>query len=410
MTHSCSSSSCEAGLPDDYRCAEEPTRFATGEVLAIEESVYTPIEHLFSDPVSGLRGASRNYSTASLNNLRTRGRATNKTPRPCILSETVYLGDKSIKGDGNPAIWLMATFEGTPMHTLPPVYQFFCIAVYPTHPLCPVQTPPTIPLHDPEVHLHSLPEWPLSDTAAGQCSQWIIAWLFETTRPLLGRWLTPEARRQSKGREAEDSSGGSDAARDERTGVTFGVRAYEALEIQTEERRQLWQRLCCSDRQFALERQREFVEWRDARRKSQSSVYSASYRSNSQKEGYCKAAPSRIGRSIMNETIREDQVSVFQDERPAFNGRTQSVFGGNHTKDVKGGRESWRSNSRTASVAPYPNPATKQQRSERKSVKSTAGASIAGSHASKKPQKLFAQIGNRFSVLSNMRRNSLGDA
>ncbi|KAI0653310.1 hypothetical protein C8Q70DRAFT_1059385 [Cubamyces menziesii] len=405
-THTCSS--CEAGLPDTRSGAEEPTRFAAGEVFSIEESVYTPIEHLLSDPVSGLRGANLNYSTSSLNNLRTRGRATHKTPRPCILSNTVYPNDGSCNNDGDLTIWLMATFEGTPMHTLPPVYQFFCIAVYPTRPLCPSQTPPIIPLHDPEVHIHSLPEWPSTDAASGQCSQWIIAWVFETTRPLLGRWLTPEARTLSKGDDVEYSPNVTNPMGGETKGMTFGTQAYELLEIQTEERRRKWQRMCRSDRQFALARQREFVEWRDARWRSQPSMYSVSCRSNSQKEGYCKASPPRIGRSIMNETIHEDHASVFQDKRHALNRRT-SLFEGKNKKDVDA-LENWRSNSRAASVAPYPTPSVKQQQSERKSAKSTAGASIAPSTASKKPQKLFAKIENRFSVLSNLRKNSLGDA
>ncbi|KAI0664047.1 hypothetical protein C8Q70DRAFT_215613 [Cubamyces menziesii] len=322
-THSCSP--CEAGLPDKHRCAEEPTRYAVGEVFAIEESVYTPIEHLFSDPVSGLKGANLNYSTASLNKLRTRARATNKTPRPCILSETEYIGDEGREANGKHAIWLMATFEGTPMHTLPPVYQFFCIAVHPTHPLCPTQTPPIIPLHDPEVHIHSLPEWPSTNTSSGDCSQWIIAWTFKTTRPLLGRWLTPEARKSSKGGDAEYSTDGADTVGEQRKGMAFGTQAYEMLEIQTQERREIWQSMCLSDRQFALERQREFVEWRDARRRSQPSMYSATCRSNSQKDGYCKASPPRMGRSIMNETIHEDHASVFQDKRYELNRRT-SIF------------------------------------------------------------------------------------
>ncbi|KAH9889325.1 hypothetical protein C8Q73DRAFT_793536 [Cubamyces lactineus] len=302
----------------------------------------------------------------------------------------------------------MATFEGTPMHSLPPIYQFFCIAVYPTHPLCPIQTPPIIPLYDPEIHIHSLPEWPSTNTSVGQCSQWIIAWLFETTRPLLGRWLTPEARKLCKGGDAEYSPGGTDTVEGERKGMAFGTQAYELLEIQTEECRQMWQQMCCTDRQFALARQREFMEWRDARRKSRSSIYSASHRSNSQKEGYCKASPPRVGRSIMNETIHEEHVSVFQDERRAFGGHT-SILENTNKKDINA-LESWRSNSRAASIAPYPNPSTKKQRSERKSAKSTAGASIAASYASKKPQKLFSRIENRFSVLSNLRKNSLGDA
>ncbi|KAH9889317.1 hypothetical protein C8Q73DRAFT_707114 [Cubamyces lactineus] len=405
-THPCST--CEAGLPDNHRCAEDPTRYALGEVFAIEESVYTPIEHLFSDPVSCLKGAELNYSTASLNNLRTRGRATNKTPRPCILSEAEYFGDEGHQTDGKHTIWLMATFEGTPMHTLPPVYQFFCIAVHPTPPLCPIQTPPTIPLHNPEVHLHSLPEWPSTNISSGQCSQWIIAWQFKTTRPLLGRWLTPESRKLSKGEDAEYSLGGTDTVGGRRKGMALGTRAYEMLEIQTEERREMWQDMCLSDKEFALARQREFVEWRDARRKSRSSIYSASYRSNSQKEGYCKASPPRIGRSIMNETIHEDHVSVFQDKKRAFGGRI-SILENTNQKDVNT-LESWRSNSRSASIAPYPNLSTKKQRSERKSAKSTAGTSIAASHASKRPHKLFSRIENRFSVLSNLRKNSLGDA
>ena len=53
--------------------------------------------------------------------------------------------------------------------------------------------------------------------------------------------------------------------------------------------------------------------------------YSATCRSNSQKDGYCKASPPRMGCSIMNETIHEDHASVFQDKRYELNRRT-SIF------------------------------------------------------------------------------------
>ncbi|KAH9889294.1 hypothetical protein C8Q73DRAFT_707022 [Cubamyces lactineus] len=238
--HMCSS--CVAGLRDSHFHEEKLTDFAIGEVFSIEESVYTPIEHIFSDPnVSGLRGVCLNHSATSLNNLRTRVQATTKTPRPCILSQ-ISLKTR-LEDLINPLIYLMATFEGAPMHTLPPIYQFFCIAVHPTLPLCPAQTPPTIPLYDPEIHVHSLPEWPSSVSSSGQCSQWIIAWQFRTTRPLLGRWLTPEARKQarmSSERMSLDRDSNSEDVEMEgaRRGMAFGMKACELLEAQTEERRQ----------------------------------------------------------------------------------------------------------------------------------------------------------------------------
>ncbi|KAI0653317.1 hypothetical protein C8Q70DRAFT_1036629 [Cubamyces menziesii] len=403
--------SCENGLPDVHRSveAEEAADYIRGEVFSIEESVYTPIEHIFADPnVSGLAGANLNHSTASLNKLCTRNQATNKTPRPCILAGS--FPNTKLEDIKNPSIWLMATFEGTPMSTLPPIYQFFCIAVHPTPPLCPLEASRAISLPSPGFHLHSLPEWP---TPGPNSSQWIIAWEFETTRPLLGRWLTPQARKKarlSSCGSTEEAARVENSHRGERIGMTFGPRATMLLRAQTAEHRNAWIQLCKTDKQFALARQKEFQEWRSAGGRRRSMCGSkVSCTTGSQKEGHCKARSSYVGHSILNETIHEDGASVYP-------GRQSSMSGKHSTLQDKSGKEGKPRNCRhndtqTASNAPCPGHAVKQHpRSDRKSVKSAAGASIASSHNSVLPRKVFSQISNRFAALGSLRMSSTGDS
>ncbi|KAI0327913.1 hypothetical protein GY45DRAFT_1362984 [Cubamyces sp. BRFM 1775] len=401
---------CESAVGDTFMADERPNNFLSGEVFAIEESVFTPIEHILADPeVSGLSGYQLSQSATSLHKLCTRAHATNKTPRPCILSQNFYRTD--LKDIHNPRIWLMATFEGTPMSKLPPIYQFFCIAVHPNPPLACADTPTSLPPHDSEVHLHSIPEW---HNSAEECNQWVIAWSFETKRPLLARWLTPEVKRKARtsARHSHDEDPMSDVddSMGLRKGMTLGVEAYATLTVQTTARRHMWVRFCRSNKKFALERQREYQEWRDAGRNRQPSVPGSrtSYRPRSRVEAYHKTAPSQVSRSIVPETIYEDKISVFKD-RPSIDGRPQAVFEKNNGKTIVKPHDSRRHVLRETQNEPYPRSSSKQQK-QRTERKSNAGSSRAGSNTSIRPQKLLAQIGNRFAVLSSLRTGSMGDA
>ncbi|OJT08389.1 hypothetical protein TRAPUB_728 [Trametes pubescens] len=147
---------CLKCVPDRYSGPQEATTFRRGEVFEIQESVFTPIEHIFAAMrVSGLSGNALYRSQSSLHSIRTQERATHKH-RPCILME--YMIRDAKLGVSGVYICLMGTFEKTPIENLPWIFRHFCLQVY---------TKNAAVVEDD--HVHSIPEWPLRGDM-----QWII--------------------------------------------------------------------------------------------------------------------------------------------------------------------------------------------------------------------------------------------
>lgn len=205
--------------PDQHAGPEEHTTFRRGEVFEIQESVFTPIEHILADMrVSGLAGEALRRSKSSLHSMRTKENATHKC-RPCILMEDIRKARTGMVGCN---ICVMATFERTPIEDLPRIFRHFCLQVY---------TKRATVMED--LHLHSLPEWSLR---RGK-TQWIIVWPFDTTRKLGGRWRALEG---------------------ERTGMAFGEYAVGYLEDLCEMKNREWKALCESQPGFAAEQEDEY--------------------------------------------------------------------------------------------------------------------------------------------------------
>lgn len=215
---------CLACSPDQHEGPEEETVFRRGEVFEIQESVFTPIEHILADMhgVSGLAGDALHRSRSSLHSMRTKENATHKC-RPCILMNGVRRTRKGMAGCN---ICLMATFEKTPIEKLPRVFRHFCLQVF-------TETAPV--LETP--HLHSLPKW---RRRSGM--QWIIMWPFDTTRTLGGRWG------------ARPGHGGCG----KRTGMAFGENAMGYLDELCEMKDREWKELCYSQPGFAAEQEQEY--------------------------------------------------------------------------------------------------------------------------------------------------------
>ncbi|KAI0692638.1 hypothetical protein C8T65DRAFT_761699 [Cerioporus squamosus] len=130
-----------------------------GDVYSIQESVYTAAFQILlmsniadQDVLRRVRIAARR--------LRGRPKATKKT-RPCIVME-----------DGSRMVCITASWDKTPLSTLPEVFQFFSFPIYRNH--C-----------DKSAHCHSLPDWGIE---AG----FVFAWQFESQRPFINRWPKQE--------------------------------------------------------------------------------------------------------------------------------------------------------------------------------------------------------------------------
>ncbi|KAI9067448.1 hypothetical protein FKP32DRAFT_1643924 [Trametes sanguinea] len=295
---------CERTSFDAHMGGESANKFFQGEVFSIKESIFTPIEHILANPeVSGLKGEALDASRASLKSFRTRLHATYKL-RPCVLMDTV-LGCP-LERIIDPLICLMGTFAETPFEELPRVLRFFSISVYPNlvHP-----TPGLFK------HIHSLPPWPRFKKDRYQL---IVAWPFETTRKLLGRWLTPAAKRKRMGLSAAQRlpySAPSLASPPQREGMAFGKHAMRELLEVCNTLRVEWMRKCQENEKFAAEHEAEYRAWLKAKKdelaKPEFSLGGDTIRSHTSAARRKSAPPSRYGRSVLSMPIIEGRESVF---------------------------------------------------------------------------------------------------
>ncbi len=225
------------GSSDRLSPYELETFYCAGEVFSIRESVFTPIEEMFTTrAVSSLTGDELQRSRVSLETLRTRNEDTLKA-RPGILLKEFRTPCLDRRGA---IICLMATFEGTPMDDLPRVFPYFCCPVYPND-----------GVNSAHRHFHCLPQWDKPST-------WIIAWSFRSRRSLGIRWLTPEnwEKMQGKGDQGKPEDVAADRA--ERTGMAFGPQATMELSDYCSKLRHSWMLQCRKNRLFSLEHEREY--------------------------------------------------------------------------------------------------------------------------------------------------------
>ncbi|KAI9067500.1 hypothetical protein FKP32DRAFT_266785 [Trametes sanguinea] len=330
MPHPCSI--CDSLAFHGY--PEESTHdFLSGEVFRVVESIATPIEEILSHSHPTVDLARRQPSTTSLQSINSKTRATHKSARPCILLND-YITTR-IQDIRRPRVCLMATFEGCRMVTLPRILQFFCIAVHPTIPLDDTHVKKENLPPSTNIHLHSLLPWPPTEKCdmarcaqpceEVHCNQWIIAWSFRTKRPLLGRWLTPEANRKRQAAMRNSMSGEYAASYDlheidsgaegERTGMVFGESAYAVLLQHCISRRKAWIDLCRADPTFIAERESQYREWfkeHDAELARQRLAQSEASLSMRSRPRHPHPA-SLLAGSLLSQIIPEEDVSMCEE-------------------------------------------------------------------------------------------------
>ena len=176
-----------------------------GDVYTINESVCTPIYDILRQ--SNLERAQFAQSQASFHSVCNRRLATrHQDGRPCILMD--YYREPPTQRMGH-KVCLVTTYSGQHISTLPRIFKEFSI---------PVSQHYAVKSESGE-HVHSLPPWNRKDA-------WIIAWIFVTRRPLLGRVRT----KYEAGRPQED--------------IVFGDAAMEYLNIACDRRREEWLKKC----------------------------------------------------------------------------------------------------------------------------------------------------------------------
>ncbi|OJT06560.1 hypothetical protein TRAPUB_2637 [Trametes pubescens] len=386
---------CDANAPSDQpHHPELDSLYHIGEVFAIHESVFTPIEDLFATrAVSSLATNERRRCSVELESLRTRKDTTLKS-RPCILRAPFESppGHSDRRGAW---ICLMATFENAPMAELPRVFHYLCSPVFPNG-----------TVNRGKAHFHSLPEWP-------ELSCWIIAWVFKTTRPLDTRWFTQDSwktkqRRGYKDQDATSAEGEEEGTR--RIGMVFGHQASDELFEHCRRLRQSWMRRCQKDRTLSREYEREYREYRDKIRAQSSSP-------NSRKTSIvpsCQMMPSRRGGAIA--TIFEDQSNTEQPQKRA--GRDSIAVDGWSTISKKSssakkpptlcGREHQSGDKMGGiSSAPAPRKPNLVQMNAKTSTPSVASTKASRNGLIRGGQNVLARFGNRYTAL---RKKSIGDA
>ncbi|KAL7277706.1 hypothetical protein ACG7TL_008641 [Trametes sanguinea] len=298
---------CSSELKDTYPGVESADTFLAGEVFSVQESIYTPIEHILSDPkVSGLTDAEANNSRTSLEKFQTRARATVKS-RPCILMFPIH--DQSFHHITNAMLCVMTTLNGLQYENLPEIFHFFGILVHPNH----------IPTGNDSTrfHLHALPPWPMLKKNRHQL---IIAYRFRTTRKLDERWWTPEVRRAELTMGSTVSLSQDPAlfrtATCERQGMSFGKYAMSQLRDKCDNLRDEWIQKCRADRTFAIEREREYRAWQNLESQLDDRSFMGDTFTRRSRKSQASAArrivpPTRGEGSILHATIFEDQESVF---------------------------------------------------------------------------------------------------
>ncbi|KAL7277704.1 hypothetical protein ACG7TL_008639 [Trametes sanguinea] len=392
---------CERTLLYDIHLGAESTKdFLIGEVFSIEESIFTPIEHILADPeVSGLKGEALHASRASLASFCNREHITYKL-RPCILMDPVI--NCRFEDIINPSICLMATFENTPFAQLPRILRYFSILVYPNL----VRSTP-----DSLNHIHSLPPWPTFKTDRYQL---IVAWPYRTTRKLLGRWLTPAAKTSRSGRSAvtiPEHELPSEASNAQRRGMAFGKYAIRELRNACTTLRSEWMRKCQEDVNFAAEHEAEYRAWQKARKDELAQVTfttpefswaGESVRSLTSAAGRKKAPPSRYSKSVLSTPIIEGQESEFHAKPTCHSIATPQ-------KTTTAPRRRYQPSMASGSVK---SASSRLACSAKKALKGSStsalsATSASGSDKSARSKRKFSPFGGRYAIL---RQNATGEA
>ena len=160
-------STCSEPLATQHAIDPNKKQYAIGDIVAIQESVHTPIDPLFASVAAVQPAAS------SLDNVSrvSKGLDGEGSPvRPAVILEPRLIAQQDQEEDTS-YLMLMATYKGT--HTLaelPLVLQHFCVAVS-----------PHCEIGEDVTHLHTSPEWQ-KDHA------WLIARPFFSSGTVSKRW------------------------------------------------------------------------------------------------------------------------------------------------------------------------------------------------------------------------------
>ncbi|RPD71474.1 hypothetical protein L226DRAFT_176220 [Lentinus tigrinus ALCF2SS1-7] len=150
-----------AGCTDIPRRRAAGDAITAGDVYSIQESVYTVIFDILLSSRIVDRGIERRCDQAA-QRLKKKDHATEKI-RPCIaMSDGI--------SSATPLVCLTASWEQTPLADLPRLFRHFSIPIHRNR-----------IISDNSNHYHSSPEWDIENA-------YVLAWSFESTRPLVNRW------------------------------------------------------------------------------------------------------------------------------------------------------------------------------------------------------------------------------
>ena len=177
---------CEAcNSPERTRYTHNPEQYASGDIVRLQESIHTPIDHIFSSsssPYTSLPSVKRGPGDGKIGK-----------ERPAVVIEPFPVAKETVS-DESPSVeaaapkqmqtCLMATYEGTyTFECLPRVLKHFCLPVA-----------PHVQLRSRRNHVHTSPEWQKDHG-------WLIAFIFYSTGAITGRWSWTEGCKR-----CEDSS------------------------------------------------------------------------------------------------------------------------------------------------------------------------------------------------------------
>ncbi|KAI0350651.1 hypothetical protein OH77DRAFT_1572355 [Trametes cingulata] len=152
-----------------------PELIRPGKVYMVQESIRTPMELLFQHPISNLDSNSWLFqeSQRSLSYLSSNQSGRSRKKRPAMTTGQVLGRHHLHDEDRRAEIYLMASFEDTPIDRIPYAYQHFVVPVAPNHALDIMPRP---------YYVRAYPkDWVKTGT-------WIIAWPFKSAHPLERLW------------------------------------------------------------------------------------------------------------------------------------------------------------------------------------------------------------------------------
>ncbi|TFY53564.1 hypothetical protein EVJ58_g9382, partial [Rhodofomes roseus] len=138
--------------------------------------------------------------------------------RPCIIATMPSVETEDVMG-----IFVMATYDDTPLQEMPAIYRHFSLAVYP---------------NEEPSHVHTMPEW------HGKGIQWVIAVRYTVPREStstgnISRWCN------------EWYQGTGNKQRVQRSHHRFETTTLSYLRRTAEEKMEQWQEMCRRDPELA---------------------------------------------------------------------------------------------------------------------------------------------------------------